>query len=477
MMRLIKAECKKILRSKFNIIMIIILFCYTGYQAYSEYQFKYQNTVVKEWTLKTIEGKELNDGGDYYIYADEILHQYAGEASPKLYEEFMSDYEKILEAYPLKEYDVNYMISQYGTQYEKFLQDCLDGKYSEKERDEYIEHVQKKSFSFNYYEDNDNLIHPMVFYENDHVRILYQNIYKNRMEYNYYQHTMDDIPDIGNFKAYCMASNTELMEGIDLSDPLNKAMKEHLVHQKENQNFDSVVGNNLFVNALGSIDFMTLLIIALILSNTFAMENYYKTDQILIPSETAMKKLSFAKLLAGILVSVGILLLEYLMIYMFTMIYVPLRDLNMETISMAGTSVTNITNGIFTYKEIISTGLLMNILAVISTALITMLASFITKNRFVTIVLVITFILITTFSYPFDTIFHNFGDHLFLGNMLHTNDFFFVFRYAFSPEPYGLWNGIFYSWKTIVILLWVIIDVIIMLIIWKISKKHIVKNH
>lgn len=479
MMRLVKAECKKILRSKFNIFMILILFSYTGYQAYSEYQFKFQNTVAQEWIMKTTEGKDLNNGADYFMYADKILHQYEGKASPKLYEKFMSDYEKILEAYPLKDYDVDYMISLYGTEYEKFMQDCVNGKYSEQKRIEYLENVQKQSYFFKFYkdDDNDNLIYPMVFYENDHVRLLYQNIYKNTMEYNYYLKPAKDIPDLGNFKAYCLASNAEIMKGLDLSDPLNKTMKEHFVNQEQNQHFDSVVGNNLFVNALGCIDFVTLLMIALILSNTFAMENYYKTDQILIPSETAMKKLSLAKLLAGILVSVGILLLEYLMIYMFTMIYVPLRDLNMETISMAGTSVKSITNGIFTYKEIIGTGLFLNLLAVISTASITMLASFISKNRFITIILLITFILITTFSYPFDTIFHNFGDHLFLANMLHTNDFFLIFRYGNSPEPYGLWNGIFYSWKTIIVLFWMIVDIIITLIVWKISKKHVVKNH
>ena len=302
MMRLVKAECKKILRSKFNIFMILILFSYTGYQAYSEYQFKFQNTVAQEWTMKTTEGKDLNNGADYFMYADKILHQYEGEASPKLYEKFMSDYEKILEAYPLKDYDVNYMISLYGTEYEKFLQDCVDGKYSEQKRIEYLENVQKNFYPFNYYkdDDNDNLLYPMVFYENDHVRLLYQNIYKNTMEYNYYLKPTKDIPDLGNFKAYCLASNAEIMEGLDLSDPLNKAMKEHFVNQEQNQHFNSVVGNNLFVNALGCIDFVTLLMIALILSNTFAMENYYKTDQILIPSETAMKKLSLAKLLAGI---------------------------------------------------------------------------------------------------------------------------------------------------------------------------------
>ena len=161
---------------------------------------------------------------------------------------------------------------------------------------------KKQSYFFKFYkdDDNDNLIYPMVFYENDHVRLLYQNIYKNTMEYNYYLKPAKDIPDLGNFKAYCLASNAEIMKGLDLSDPLNKTMKEHFVNQEQNQHFDSVVGNNLLVNALGCIDFVTLLMIALILSNTFAMENYYKTDQILIPSETAMKKLSLAKLLAGI---------------------------------------------------------------------------------------------------------------------------------------------------------------------------------
>ena len=44
------------------------------------------------------------------------------------------DYEKILEAYPLKDYDVDYMISLYGTEYEKFMQDCVNGKYSEQKR-------------------------------------------------------------------------------------------------------------------------------------------------------------------------------------------------------------------------------------------------------------------------------------------------------------------------------------------------------
>lgn len=82
MMRLVKAECKKILRSKFNIFMILILFSYTGYQAYSEYQFKFQNTIAQEWIMKTTEGKDLNNGADYFMYADKILHQYEGKSLP-----------------------------------------------------------------------------------------------------------------------------------------------------------------------------------------------------------------------------------------------------------------------------------------------------------------------------------------------------------------------------------------------------------
>ena len=40
------------------------------------------------------------------------------------------------------------MISLYGTEYEKFMQDCVNGKYSEQKRIEYLENVQKTILFF-----------------------------------------------------------------------------------------------------------------------------------------------------------------------------------------------------------------------------------------------------------------------------------------------------------------------------------------
>ena len=67
-------------------------------------------------------------------------------------------------------------------------------------------------------------------------------------------------------------------------------------YKSASHEIDSNIPNTLFVEALYNLEFASLLILVIILANTFAMEKHYKTYQIRIPTAAGNKKITAAKL-------------------------------------------------------------------------------------------------------------------------------------------------------------------------------------
>ena len=78
-------------------------------------------------------------------------------------------------------------------------------------------------------------------------------------------------------------------------------------------NIDSNIPNTLFVQALYDLEFASLLILVIVLANTFAMEKHYQTYQIMIPTAAGNKRITTAKISAGILLALGIVLIQFLL--------------------------------------------------------------------------------------------------------------------------------------------------------------------
>ena len=107
-------------------------------------------------------------------------------------------------------------------------------------------------------------------------------------------------------------------------DSIYDATMENFInrYKSASHEIDSNIPNTLFVEALYNLEFASLLILVIILATTFAMEKHYKTYQIMIPTAAGNKKITAAKLCAGILLALGIVLIQFLIVYIMSL-YVP----------------------------------------------------------------------------------------------------------------------------------------------------------
>ena len=189
------------------------------------------------------------------------------------------------------------------------------------------------------------------------------------------------------------------------------------------------------------------------------------------------KKITAAKLCAGILLALGIVLIQFLIVYIMSCMFLPLRGLNLTYYTQSQASL-NITAYVFTYRTLIVNAMLLISIASMATAFITMLFSYIIKNRFATVIPLLLVTLISGFTGFFNQLLPGMViDQFFPSQMVHFTQFFKV---ALNPHlgemlPYFSIRGYSLAWKNVIMLFWIVSIVIISLCMLQHSRRH-VKN-
>lgn len=323
-------------------------------------------------------------------------------------------------------------------------------------------------------------VHVEDYLKNDDVRLLYSMIY------GYFIEDGRDVSAYENFhfedqKKWLHASQLSEQElnlaiaGFDHPDSMYDATMENFINRYKSASYkiDSNIPNTLFVEALYNLEFASLLILVIILSNTYAMEKHYKTYQIMIPTAAGNRRITAAKLCAGIMLALGIALLQFLLVFVMSCIFLPLRDLNLTYYSQSQASL-SITPYVFTYRTLIMNAMVLITIASMATAFVTLLVSYITKNRFATVIPLLLVTLISGFAGFFNQLAPGMViDQFFPSQMVHFTQFFTVALNAhlpyFSIGSYSL------AWKNVIMLFWVITIFIISLCMLQHSRRH-VKN-
>lgn len=481
MRRLIQSEFKKIFKSKVNIVLLLILFIFNGYRTYQVYHqpLQYRTDIV----MKDENGIERT-GLAYWRLADQIQHSYAGTLSEKTIQQMDKDFRAIMNKYTETTLDEEKMKAVYGDNYETLLKDARSGKYTGKEVNELFENYMQISGGISYeeIEGSDKVkVHVEDYLKHDGVRQLYSNIY------DYYIEDKKDVADYENFSSDAQRkwlhpdqlSKEQLhieIAGFEYPDSIYDATMENFInrYKSASHEIDSNIPNTLFVEALYNLEFASLLILVIILANTFAMEKHYKTYQIMIPTAAGNKKITAAKLCAGILLALGIVLIQFLIVYIMSCMFLPLRGLNLTYYSQSQASL-NIAAYVFTYRTLIVNAMLLISVAAMASACVTMLVSYITKNRFATVIpLLVT--LISGFAGFFNQLSPGMViDQFFPSQMVHFTQFFTV---ALNPHmgemlPYFSIGGYSLAWKNVIMLFWIISIVIISLCMLMHSRRHV----
>lgn len=482
MRRLIQSEFKKIFKSKINIVLLLILFIFNGYRTYQVYHqpLQYRTDIV----MKDENGIERT-GLAYWRLADQIQHSYAGTLSEKTIQQMDKDFRAIMNKYTETTLDEEKMKAVYGDNYETLLKDARSGKYTGKEVNELFENYMQISGGISYeeIEGSDKVkVHVEDYLKHDGVRQLYSNIY------DYYIEDKKDVADYENFSSDAQRkwlhpdqlSKEQLhieIAGFEYPDSIYDATMENFInrYKSASHEIDSNIPNTLFVEALYNLEFASLLILVIILANTFAMEKHYKTYQIMIPTAAGNKKITAAKLCAGILLALGIVLIQFLIVYIMSCMFLPLRGLNLTYYSQSQASL-NITAYVFTYRTLIVNAMLLISVAAMASACVTMLVSYITKNRFATVIPLLLVTLISGFAGFFNQLSPGMViDQFFPSQMVHFTQFFTV---ALNPHmgemlPYFSIGGYSLAWKNVIMLFWIISIVIISLCMLMHSRRHV----
>lgn len=484
MRRLIQSEFKKIFKSKVNIVLLLVLFIFNGYRTYQVYHqpLQYRTDIV----MKDENGVERT-GLAYWKLADQIQHSYAGTLHEDTLQQMDKDFRTIMNKYAETDLDDEKMKAVYGDNYEALLKDARSGKYTGKEINELFENYMQISGGISYeeIEGSDKVkVHVEDYLKNDEVRQLYSNIY------GYFTEDKKDVADYENFSFEDQRKwlhsdqlskeqlNIEIA-GFENPDSIYDATMENFInrYKSASHEIDSNIPNTLFVEALYNLEFASLLILVIILANTYAMEKHYKTYQIMIPTAAGNKKITAAKLCAGIMLALGIVLMQFLIVYIMACIFLPLRGLNLIYYSQSQASL-NITAYVFTYRTLIVNAMLLISVAAMASACVTMLVSYMTKNRFATVIPLLLVTLISGFAGFFNQLFPGMViDQFFPSQMVHFTQFFTV---ALNPHmgemlPYFSVDGYSLAWKNVIMLFWMISIVIISLCMLLHSRRH-VKN-
>ena len=482
MRRLIQSEFKKIFKSKVNIVLLLILFIFNGYRTYQVYHqpLQYRTDIV----MKDENGIERT-GLAYWRLADQIQHSYAGTLSEKTIQQMDKDFRAIMNKYTETTLAEEKMKAVYGDNYETLLKDARSGKYTGKEVNELFENYMQISGGISYeeIEGSDKVkVHVEDYLKHDGVRQLYSNIY------DYYIEDKKDVADYENFSSDAQRkwlhpdqlSKEQLhieIAGFEYPDSIYDATMENFInrYKSASHEIDSNIPNTLFVEALYNLEFASLLILVIILANTFAMEKHYKTYQIMIPTAAGNKKITAAKLCAGILLALGIVLIQFLIVYIMSCMFLPLRGLNLTYYSQSQASL-NIAAYVFTYRTLIVNAMLLISVAAMASACVTMLVSYITKNRFATVIPLLLVTLISGFAGFFNQLSPGMViDQFFPSQMVHFTQFFTV---ALNPHmgemlPYFSIGGYSLAWKNVIMLFWIISIVIISLCMLMHSRRHV----
>lgn len=283
MRRLIQSEFKKIFKSKINIVLLLILFIFNGYRTYQVYHqpLQYRTDIV----MKDENGIERT-GLAYWRLADQIQHSYAGTLSEKTIQQMDKDFRAIMNKYTETTLDEEKMKAVYGDNYETLLKDARSGKYTGKEVNELFENYMQISGGISYeeIEGSDKVkVHVEDYLKHDGVRQLYSNIY------DYYIEDKKDVADYENFSSDAQRKwlhpdqlskeqlNIEIA-GFEYPDSIYDATMENFInrYKSASHEIDSNIPNTLFVEALYNLEFASLLILVIILANTYAMEKHIR---------------------------------------------------------------------------------------------------------------------------------------------------------------------------------------------------------
>lgn len=393
MKRLIKSEFYKIGKGRKLWVFVLITCLLTLFLCFRNY---YGNDSFKEmgYEFKDLNGESISDF-TMMKKADQVLHQYAGEWNHKIEDKIISDLNKELQKYPRDQLDTKKMQEEYGKDWKLYI---------EKEEtvgltNEDIQSLEQElGYSPNITDENGKR-ELFKFYSNDPQREYLSYLYTGELYSHKYSKIENNV--FREWNAYLLNPTLENVKkesfnigSMYTNEKFNskqiKVFDDYVMEEVSNLNkvFDSGIPNQLLLSTLSHVYILPLFVIMILLSNLFSIEKECHTDQIIYPTATSKHKITIAKLISGYLFAGGLMLLQFVIVYLFSLIVFPVHSWDLIVTSNF-ISVNPIVPT--TYLTLLIYAIVLPIFAALSISTLTMLLSYIFEKKFVVIIILFVF--------------------------------------------------------------------------------------
>ena len=485
MIRLIKSEFQKLLKGKFIRLFILISIlvsigiCYKVYYGSDNYKDVGYN-------LTNLEGKQLSDL-EFCKAKDAVMHSYSGEWSQAKQKQIIQDLKNELKKYPRDQIDEKAMTKAYGKNWKYYLEKQKKTGLSQKDIQEITNEIGQ---SPEYLTQEDDTIELETIYTNDskreylselytHNKHIHQSIDNNidtshliSSEWNAYllNPQLKNVWEV-NYLASTLTQNEKLTkEETTTFQKYLMSEVESLPHQ-----FESGLPNQFMLRALSMVYILPIFVIMIALANIFAIEREYQMDQIIYPTQSNRHRITIAKLITGYLFSIGLIILQLIIVYLFGSLAFPIHGWNFLVTSIDFFSVIPIIPT--TYLTLLIYAIVLPLFGAIAMATLSMGLSYVLKKKFIVIIPLFILVIVGMFCQMIyiPSFMKTFFEFCLPINMIQFYNYFLENNILGIGSPYIISEAFVIPMRWIVIGLWGFITILVINIIYKQSYKQYIR--
>ena len=486
MWKLIISELQKILKSKFHLSLLIFIIAMMVVQIVRE-DYRAINAYDPDLQFSTFEGEPLKTNRDLYAYADQIYSQYKGTVNEELWQRFMDDYNRLYTAFTKDEnIDDAKMENFYGKDWKALFERNEQHQLTAED----LQLLQRlSSHNTNYvslaYEEfsNQESDHYLLktFYKDESRLNTLNLIYRGNTDILYddpllNEETPQQYPN--NYPLYSLLHpQTTLFNRLSLNYTENGALSNEQTNLRtyaekqlsKPQSYGSMIPAQLFIRHMQSNTLYTIVILAILFSNTFAIEKSTKMDQLIVATKTGYTRITIAKISANLLIAFTLYLIMNLIAFFFTVSTVSLHGFDLPVIGQLNFILQLLDIPYLSYRQLIFSLFSLQCLAIVAISFSTSLISCLTKNRFITILILLCILFFPLLFFPY---LPEWVSSLAILNYVNLGNLYLFF--IPNPQLHDpiLSNGIWV--KDFVWIIWLLFIIFATIIMFLHTKRHII---
>ena len=477
MIKLVQFELKKIFKSKFNLLLLILIFGTCFYMIKEQSSGYYHSARDANISL---EGDNLTDI-ETMRYIDDFKHLHAGNADEKYLKEKQDLYNSYIESLQMDEIDDEVMKEYYGDNYLEIIEAGKNGSMSEAE----IEELQQKIYDaqdkaeYQYgvnwpdiYDDEDGTFSLNLIYKNqDKSRILsmmfnpsYDMLANKKEHLINYDDIKNENYEINEYDSNYINIHLGYLQmdfaSKDNLDLIDENYVNWLNHKflSNSTYVDSEVGLETLDRMLGDSNMvfsrlLLILLMVILCADVFSIERSNHVDQQLACSQKGNRQVYVAKWITMLILSILICIGFVIMAVGYVRYLVPIRNWNLVSESQFF---------LFTYKELILTDIGVLLTALLATASMTGFLSCITKNRFIAAIISLCVLIFPYFTGNWPGPYKNIPSMIAYDTNLWWGEFKSI-------------GGFMASSLILTVSLWLIISLVMFVIGYIKERRHIVR--